>query len=84
MAFLGENEFAGPINAASPNPIRLDEFIQIIEKHVNEKMLESKQDNDEVRSPYSIESDWFMDCSLLKSLGPEGEEITDWLPRLLA
>lgn len=79
LYFLGNKSPKGPINAASADPISLEEFSKEIERLVGKKILLAENPTDENQSPYGIESDWFMDIGKLKSLGLTPCPIKSWL-----
>ena len=83
LSTLADKAIEGPLNAASPSPIRLSRFVEIIETCVGKKIVLASEPNVENHSPYGIESDWFMDCIKLKEYGLVGSEIEEWLPSLL-
>ena len=83
LAALCEKEFVGPLNAASPAPITLARFVEIIEDITGKKAKLAEQGDECNHSPYGIDQDWFMDCGKLAELGLVGKEIEKWLPSLL-
>lgn len=83
LAALAKVDSEGPLNVASPSPIRLSRFINIIEESVGKKIKLALQPDESNHSPYGIESDWFMNCDRLKDLGIVASEIEEWLPTLL-
>lgn len=83
LAALADKPIAGPLNAASPSPIKLSRFVEIIESSARKKAVLASSSNEENHSPYGIKQDWFMDCSRLKEYGLIGSEIEEWLPSLL-
>ncbi len=80
---LSLNEFSGPINVASPDPISLEDFINTIETIVGNKAKITNARLEGNVSPYNIAEDWNTNCSLLQSLGIELERIQDYLPRMI-
>ncbi|MBT3983237.1 MAG: NAD-dependent epimerase/dehydratase family protein [Bacteriovoracaceae bacterium] len=84
LEFLGNSNFVGPINVASPGPISLREFVKEIEDTTGQKLVAAGEGSDENHSPYGIDGDWYMDCSVLHGLSIKGSEISNWLPKLLS
>lgn len=76
--------FEGPINVASPSPIRLRDFLAAIEAALDKRATLDENPTDAAHSPYGIESDWYMNCLRLKTeYGLAASEIGEWLPQLL-
>lgn len=83
LFFLGQSSFEGSINAASPEPIELSAMMEVIEKKVKVHTLLSETKSVEAHSPYGIDSDWFMSCRKLESLGLTLPPISQWFPALV-
>lgn len=81
LEFLLNKKPIGPLNVASPEPIRLIDFIRGIESQLGKKMKEAQAPNEKNHSPYGIEQNWYLNTTKLKSLGCNLEPITNWLPR---
>lgn len=79
LYFLGQNDFTGAINVASPQPVSLKRLLQIIENKYNNKAVIATEHQGENHSPYGIEKDWFINTDLLKKLGLELVDIEKWL-----
>jgi nucleoside-diphosphate-sugar epimerase len=84
LAFLATSNALGAINVASPAPIALSDFINMIEAATGRTMLVADKMQEACHSPYGVEEDWYMDCTQLKNLGLELPTITKWLPDLLS
>ncbi len=80
---LGESELTGPVNAASPEPIELKQFIEILEQKLGKSMVCASEPSESNISPYGIAKDWFMDCGKLNRHGINGKEIKEWLLDLI-
>ena len=76
---LGKMSAQGPLNAASENPIKLADFVSVLEKAIAQRSLLAETPSDETHSPYGISEDWFMDTSQLRGLGIKLRPIQDWL-----
>jgi nucleoside-diphosphate-sugar epimerase len=80
---LGHNEFTGPINVASTEPMKLSRCVEIIESFTVNKMVLAKEQNEENNSPYNISEDWFVDCTKLSGLGIEMDSAENYLPEMV-
>jgi nucleoside-diphosphate-sugar epimerase len=80
---LSQNEFNGPINVASSEPISLKDCMGKIEEIVGSELILPEEQTEENESPYNISADWYMDCSKLEDLGIELEPINNYLPRMI-
>jgi nucleoside-diphosphate-sugar epimerase len=83
LEFLGSLSYTGPVNAASPEPIRLEDFLAEFEHKLRRHAVLSETKSTEAHSPYGLEEDWYMDCGLLKSLGLELSSVKTWLPPMI-
>ena len=83
LKWLVESDFTGPINIASSNPIKLNDFVGLLATYTGKKPIYSSEASQENHSPYGISESWFMNCSVLNSNGLRSAEIIDWLPVLL-
>lgn len=80
---LSQNEFNGPINVASSEPISLKNCMGEIEEIVGNELILSEEQTVENGSPYNISEDWYMDCSRLEGLGIDLEPISSYLPGMI-
>jgi nucleoside-diphosphate-sugar epimerase len=83
LSELAKKDIEGPLNVASPLPMRLSRFIEIVENEVHKRAVLSPSPTEENHSPYGIEKDWYMNCEKLITRGISVAEIEDWLPELL-
>ena len=78
------SDFCGPINVASPQPISMLDFITLLEGIVGCNAILAETPSSEAHSPYGVDSDWYMNCDLLKAkLGIQLPEIEEWLPPII-
>ncbi len=77
-------KFKGPVNVASPGPIRLSELIREIETRVGQRALLVKQPTPQSESPYGPSVDCFLNCDLLAKHGfTSVRPISAWLGDLI-
>ncbi len=69
IQFLALSDFKGPINIAANPVISLKELMDFIEGKIGKALRLSASDLDSDKSPYGIESDWYMNTDLAASLG---------------
>lgn len=83
LEFLTTADFSGPINVAASIPLRMRDFVNLLEAKIGKKakLLEGGGEAD--HSPYGISEDWFMDTGRLNGMGFRAGEIVDWLPGLV-
>ena len=79
-----DQDFTGPVNVASPEPIQIQELIAQIEKVTGESMVKGKEEDEAAASPYGPKSDYYLDVSRMIELGFKTRKIAAWLPRLIA
>lgn len=83
LAFLAERNFSGPINVAAAIPLRMRDFVNLLETKLGRSAKLLDKGGEAEHSPYGISEDWFMDTSRLNAMGFWAEEIVDWLPGLM-
>lgn len=77
-------KFKGPVNVASPQPIRISELLREIETRVGHRALLVKQPTPQSESPYAPSVDCFLNCDLMAQLGFSGARpIATWLGDLI-
>lgn len=80
LLLLGDIDFAGSVNMASSEPLCLSELVSIIENTVGKKAtVRSEPTTGDEKSPYGLESDWYMNIELAHSLGFKPKPILDWI-----
>lgn len=80
LFLIGYNDFTGPMNLASKNPMRLREVVRTIEQVVGKNaFLRAEAQSADEMSPYGIEHDWYVNVDLAISLGFKPSEISEWL-----
>ncbi|AZZ37086.1 NAD-dependent dehydratase [Bdellovibrio sp. qaytius] len=84
LLFLGHSDFTGPVNLASVNPIRLKDIVSAIENTVDKKaVVRSEPNSADEKSPYGLPEDWFMNLSLVSSLGFTAKPISGWISSVI-
>lgn len=84
LAFLGKNKnFCGPINCSSPDAISIKTSLHWIERATHTTCNLAPPSSDAPRSPYGVNSDYFMSTSRLQNLGYRISPLDKWLPALI-
>lgn len=83
LSALSTSQTSGPLNVCSPEPIRLRSMIDEIERCVGREVVLAEHADDQIHSPFGIESDWYMSTAKLSSLGIEADRIETWLGDLI-
>lgn len=78
-----QQTFTGPLNVASPQPLRLQDMIKEIEKRTSKRALFVAQPTPQNTSPYGVNEDYFVDVSKCQALGFSVRPIAEWLPDLI-
>jgi nucleoside-diphosphate-sugar epimerase len=78
-----EQEWTGPINCCSKEPIVLREMMAMIEHSLGRKGVFIGKKAEGEHSPYGIEEDSFMSTEKLTKFGFKPSSIADWLPGLI-
>lgn len=78
-----DKNFLGPINVASPLPLRNGDLLREIELRVGNRPLLVQGPTPQNRSPYARDVDWYLNCDLAAKLGFKARLITEWLGDLI-
>ena len=83
LAWVGQSNFEGPINATSNGHVKMGELLAYIEEIVGKsaKVVADKQEVSD--SPYNISETWLISNEKAKQQGYEFRELKDYLPRLI-
>ncbi|WP_440115611.1 NAD-dependent dehydratase [Paenibacillus sp. QZ-Y1] len=83
LAWLGDAEINGPVNAASRGTISLNELIGHIEAAVGKRAIIQPQAEQQHSSPFGITSSWDMNTGKAAKAGFTFDSLEEWLPRLV-
>lgn len=83
LEWIGDQEFAGPINACSIGEISLRTVLEMIEESVGKKALLKTEGSKEDQSPYATKNSRFLDPAKAIKLGFRFSHWKDWLPELV-
>jgi NAD dependent epimerase/dehydratase family enzyme len=79
-----ENQIVGPLNICAPSPITYSDFCSTLERVLKKPVRLAKKASDANHSPYGQDADWTMNVDRLSSFGFKCQEISTWLPELIA
>jgi nucleoside-diphosphate-sugar epimerase len=82
LAWIGAQEFNGPVNACSNGSIKLGDLISQIEKETGKTAVLSNASQNV--SPFNLEKTWTMDNGKARSLGFPFINLKEWLPDLIS
>lgn len=80
LAFIGENDFRGIVNAASKGAVSIEEVITYTEEKTGQKAILSEEGE---RAPYNGADSFSINVSRGESLGFAFSEVRDWIWELL-
>ncbi|MFS0859372.1 NAD-dependent epimerase/dehydratase family protein [Paenibacillus taichungensis] len=83
LAWLGDAEINGPINAASSGTISLNELIGKIEVAVGKTSIIQSEAEKEHSSSFGITSSWYMNTKRAAKAGFAFDSLEEWLPHLV-
>lgn len=84
LLWAGSNDLGrGAINAASPDPIKLCDFMKWIEDATGKSARYDTGPSAENHSPFGISSDCFFSVKRASQLGYEFSRAHDWFPELI-
>lgn len=83
LAWVGEENFQGPIHAAANGLLSNKELIRLIEKISGQKAQIALAGAEDTKSPYSIPKSWYMKTNYAQQLGFKFSDLHDWLPKLI-
>ncbi len=83
LAWVGQSDFEGPINATSNGYVRMGELLEYIEEKVEKHANIVTTTEEESGSPYNISATWLISNEKAKSLGYEFKDLKEYLPGLI-
>ncbi|PYZ99226.1 NAD-dependent dehydratase [Alteribacter lacisalsi] len=83
LFWAGSQEIYGPVNASSPDHIRLKELIGIIEETTGRTAVTESPVNDSEQSPFNFPSSAYQDVSLAEASGYKFMQLNKWLRSLV-
>ncbi|MCZ8539139.1 NAD-dependent epimerase/dehydratase family protein [Psychrobacillus psychrodurans] len=83
LAWVGQSDFEGPINATSNGYVRMGELLEYIEEKVEKHANVVTTTDEESGSPYNISETWLISNEKAKSLGYEFKDLKEYLPGLI-
>lgn len=81
LAWAGEAEISGPVNACATGQIAMGDLLALIEETVGKKALVSPEAED--KSPYGVPTTWAMQTAKAQQAGYTFTRLHDWLPQLV-
>lgn len=81
---LSNKTVTGAVNACSPDPVCLADFMRCIEENLRLKAVYANKPTADNHSPYGIVSDSFLSVSKAVAHGFTFPHATDWFPQLVA
>lgn len=83
LGHLSDTDWEGPINAASVNPVTINQLIKEIETVTGKKARNQRQETPEQESPYGISETWTLNTNKANSLCFMFDKLEDYLPVLI-
>lgn len=83
LSYMSEQNFKGPINAASNGVIKLSQLIEMIESATGKKAKIVPHATALNSSPFGSEIDFILDTGKARSLGFKFANLFDYLPKLI-
>lgn len=84
LAWIGQSDFEGPINATSNGHVKMGEMLAYIEENVGKSAKVVATTEEESGSPYNISDTWLISNEKAKSLEYEFKELKEYLPGLIS
>lgn len=82
LAWLARHpDLAGPVNAASADPVEIDDFLSLVGQAVGRPVVVT--DDAEEISPFGIDDDFILDVTKAQNAGFQFSPLEGWLPKLL-
>lgn len=83
LAWIGQSDFEGPINATSNGHVKMGELLECIEEKVEKSAKVVATTEEESGSPYNISETWLVSNEKAKFLGYEFRDLKEYLPGLI-
>ncbi|QUG40714.1 NAD-dependent epimerase/dehydratase family protein [Psychrobacillus sp. INOP01] len=84
LAWIGQSDFEGPINATSNGHVKMGELLEYIEEKVGKSAKVVATTEKESGSPYNISETWLISNEKAKAHGYEFENLKEYLPGLIS
>jgi len=83
LAWVGQSDFEGPINATSNGQVKMGELVATIEEKVGKSAIVVAETKEESDSPYNIPETWLISNEKAKEQGYKFRELNEYLPTLI-
>lgn len=83
LAWIGQSDFEGPINATSNGHVKMGELLEYIEEKAEKAANVVATTEEESGSPYNISETWLISNEKAKSQGYEFKDLKEYLPELI-
>ncbi|WP_445488706.1 NAD-dependent epimerase/dehydratase family protein [Niallia sp. 03133] len=83
IAWAGEKNVIGPINACSNGVISIKKLLELIEEKTEKPFILSNEMREDNVSPYNINSFWAMSNKKAKQRDFSFTDLSEWLPKLV-
>ncbi|WP_411747571.1 NAD-dependent epimerase/dehydratase family protein [Psychrobacillus psychrotolerans] len=83
LAWVGQSDFEGPINATSNGNVKIGELLAYIEEKVGKTAIVVADTKEESDSPYNISKTWLISNEKAERQGYEFRELKEYLPSLI-
>jgi len=83
LAWVGQSDFEGPINATSNGQVKMEALLNYIEEKVGKSAIVVADTKEESDSPYNISETWLISNEKAKQQGYKFRELNEYLPSLI-
>ncbi|WP_277585931.1 NAD-dependent epimerase/dehydratase family protein [Psychrobacillus antarcticus] len=84
LAWVGQSDFEGPINATSNGHVKMGELIEYMERKVGKSAIVVADTKEESDSPYNITETWLISNEKARTYGYEFKDLKEYLPGLIS
>lgn len=83
LSRLKETRLMGPLNVASPEPVRLRDLMAIVARRVGKSLIAPPEATDTNHSPFGVGDDWYMKVERASQAGFALGNTQEWLTKMI-
>jgi nucleoside-diphosphate-sugar epimerase len=83
LAWIGDQQYCGPINAASKEPVAIGELMAMVATELDKEVIYAETPSKANHSPFGFAKEFTIAVDLVERLGFRFSNVSDWLPMVI-